>query len=55
MNESDVLHPYLDSNPTRDEVKDDSPFRHTFMLAGCDPILASGLRLHYTMKAVMVL
>jgi len=34
---------YRESNLRRDEMKDDSPFRHT--LAGCDPhTIASGLR-----------
>jgi len=33
---------YRDSNLRRDEMKDDSPFRHT--LEGCEPTKASGLR-----------
>jgi len=38
-----IVRLYRDSNLRRDEMKDDSPFRHT--LAGFEPTLAIGLRL----------
>jgi len=37
-----IVRLYRDSNLRRDEMKDDSPFRHT--LAGFEPTLANGLR-----------
>jgi len=36
---------YRDSNPRRDETKDDSPFRHT--LVGCVHTLAMALRVSW--------
>jgi len=38
-----IVRLYRDSNLGRDEMKDDSPFRHT--LAGFEPTLAIGQRL----------
>jgi len=38
-----IVRLYRDSNIRRDQMKDDTPFRHT--LAGFEPTLAIGLRL----------
>jgi len=37
-----IIRLYRDSNLPMDEMKDDSPFRHT--LSGCEPTLFSGLK-----------